>query len=179
MTPGGAFRGPAGAHRPEGLSFTAVTDQDWEFLCQVYVESREDELAPVPWPDAAKRHFLTEQFGLQRQHYATHYQGAELSVVRMHGQPVGRVYLFRGPADLRLMEVAVTKAWRRRGLCRAMLLELVDESDQRGIQVSLHVEPLNPIVPFYRSLGFTDTEDRGAYTYMVRPARHALATAPA
>lgn len=171
----GAYQGPTGTRRPQGLSFSAVTEQDWEFLCRVYVESREDELAQVSWSEEAKMHFLREQFSLQRQHYASHYQGAELSVVRMHGQPVGRVYLFRGPRDLRLMEIAVTKAWRRRGLCRAMLLELLDESDARGVQVSLHVEPLNPIVPFYRSLGFVEAEDRGAYVYMTRQPQSAIA----
>lgn len=154
--------------RPGPLSFTAVGSDDWRFLAQVYADSRAEELAPVPWPDEAKADFLRQQFELQRLHYDTHYQGASLWVVRWDSEPVGRVYVFRGASDIRLMEVAVLRSWRRRGIARSILAELVHESDRHGIPMSLHVEPLNPIVPFYQSLGFAQVEDRGAYIFMRR-----------
>lgn len=150
------------------LSFTSVGSDDWPFLARVYADSRAEELAPVPWPEQAKADFLRQQFELQKLHYDTHYQGASMWVVRWEGEPVGRVYVFRGATDIRLMEVAVLRSWRRRGIGRAILTELVAESDRRGIPLSLHVEPLNPIVPFYRALGFAQVEDRGAYVFMRR-----------
>lgn len=167
----GATRHPA---RPPGLDFRAVTDADWPLLARVYAESRAEELAPVPWPQAAKDAFLAQQFEFQRRHYATHYAGADLWVVQLHGEPIGRVYVYRSATELRLMEIALLAAWRGRGLGRAMLEELLDEADRSTRAVTLHVEPNNPVLRLYQRLGFSTVEQRGAYLYMHRPARAAV-----
>jgi ribosomal protein S18 acetylase RimI-like enzyme len=155
--------------RPVGLSFSVVGEADWPLLAQVYADSRAEELAPVAWPQAQKSAFLTQQFEAQRLHYATHYSGADLSVVRLHGQPIGRVYVYRSASELRLMDIALLTAFRGRGLGSAMLTELLDEADGAGQVVSLHVEHQNPVRRMYDRLGFEWVEERGAYVFLRRP----------
>lgn len=166
-----AFAAASHPTRPSGLAFRPVTEADWPFLGRVYAESRAEELAPAPWPQAVKDAFLAQQFELQKQHYQTHYAGAALWVVCMHAESVGRVYVYRSPSELRLMDIALLTAWRGRGLGRAMLAELLDEADQTGKAVSLHVEPGNAVLRLYRREGFEQVEERGAYLFMRREPR--------
>lgn len=157
--------------RPDGLSFSPVSEDDWPLLAQVYAESRASELAPVPWPQAQKDAFLKQQFEAQRLHYATHYVGADLCVVRLHNEAIGRVYVYRSATELRLMDIALLTAFRGRGLGSAMLSELLDEADGAGLVVSLHVEHQNPVRRLYDRLGFELVEERGAYVFLRRVAR--------
>lgn len=157
--------------RPEGLSFSPVGEDDWPLLARVYADSRASELAPVPWPQEQKDEFLRQQFEAQRLHYDTHYVGADLCVVRWHDQPIGRVYVYRSPSELRLMDIAILQPFRGQGLGRAMINELLDEADQCGLAVSLHVEHQNPVRRLYEQLGFEWVEDRGAYVFLRRPAK--------
>ena len=53
-----------------------VEPGDLDTLRTLYAATRRAELAPVPWPDEAKRDFLAEQFALQHDHYRKHYVGA-------------------------------------------------------------------------------------------------------
>jgi hypothetical protein len=52
-----------------GLRFRPVADADTPFLYSVYVSTRTEELAAVPWSDAQKTAFLTMQFNAQRADY--------------------------------------------------------------------------------------------------------------
>ena len=156
--------------RLPGLSFRPVAERDWSLMAQVYADSRAEELAPVPWPQNQKDAFLLQQFEAQRRHYDTHYAGADLSVICMGSEGVGRVYVFRSSTEIRLMDIALLHPWRGQGLGRAMLAELLAEADLKGCAVSLHVEPQNPVLRLYVRLGFEQVEERGAYLFMRRAA---------
>ena len=39
-----------------------IGGEDMEFLCSLYASTREEELAPVPWPPEHKMAFLRQQF---------------------------------------------------------------------------------------------------------------------
>lgn len=168
---GKAFLQAGHPARPAGLAFSTVTDADWPFLANVYADSRAEELAQVPWPEESKAAFLRQQFEAQRLHYSTHYAGADLHVVHWQEQPAGRVYVYRGGSELRLMDIAILRTFRGQGLARAMLTELLEEADAAGLQLSLHVEHENPVRRLYQRLGFEVKEERGAYVFMCRPAR--------
>lgn len=152
-----------------GLSFTIATPDDRAFLCALYAQSREEELAPVPWPDDAKRAFLENQFTLQDTQYRANYVDADFLVVRRDGAPIGRIYVHRVPGEIRLMEIAIEKSQRGQGFGRALVTALVREADARGDKLTLHVEPNNvPAHTLYRSLGFVLAEDRGIYHFLER-----------
>jgi ribosomal protein S18 acetylase RimI-like enzyme len=142
---------------------------DREFVDALYVALRWDELAPVPWPDAAKQAFLREQSRLQGGHYRAHYPGALLGVLEHDGLPVGRLCLHASPGEYRLMDIALVAEWRRQGLGQCMLRALMGVAAERGKQLTLHVESNNPAQRLYARLGFELREDRGVHHFLAWP----------
>jgi ribosomal protein S18 acetylase RimI-like enzyme len=165
-----AFYGSHAARWPE-VSFRAVRPTDSAILSEIYASARAAEMAQLGWPAERTRRFLDEQCQLQDEHYRRHYIGADFLLVLLEGRPVGRVYVHRSRADIRLMEITVRPAQRGQGLGRALLAELIDESQRTGVSISLHVEPDNPARAWYERLGFRKVEDRGVNWFMVREVR--------
>ncbi|MCC5809399.1 MAG: GNAT family N-acetyltransferase [Ectothiorhodospiraceae bacterium] len=141
-------------------------------LQDMYGETRRGELQSVPWSDAQKQAFVAMQFQAQDAHYRKNYPGAALCVILVDGKRAGRYYVYRSETEIRLMDIIVAKHFRRRGIARALLEELIDEAEQSGLPLTLHVEPDNPILPFYRALGFVARgETGGVYQFMERTPR--------
>lgn len=148
-----------------------MVEADLPFLARLYASTREAELAPVPWPEEAKQAFLADQFARQHEHYQRHYAGADFLIIERAGEPVGRVYVYRSPGEIRLMEISLLEGHRGQGLGTALLAELIDESERSGADLTLHVEADNPAVRLYHRHGFEHREDRGVYQfYGRRPA---------
>jgi ribosomal protein S18 acetylase RimI-like enzyme len=152
--------------RPAGMAFRPICDDDLPFLSTLYAATRREELAPVPWAEDARQAFLAEQFQLQHAYYQANYPGADRLVVLLDCKPVGRVYVYRTPGDIRLMDIALVESVRGRGLASAMLEELMDEARASGAGITLHVEPANPARAWYQRHGFRLIEERGVYLYM-------------
>jgi GNAT superfamily N-acetyltransferase len=142
---------------------------------------RADELAPVPWPEAAKRDFLAQQADLQHNHYIANYPGADLLVIEsdldsigrdpierdpIGSVPIGRIYVYRSKAEIRLMDIALVPDWRNRGIGTSLLRELMAEALATGSSLTLHVEPNNPAQRMYERLGFRLIEHRGVYDFL-------------
>ena len=71
----------------ETINFRPETDEDLQFLCFLYISTRAEEMAMVPWTDEQKVAFLMQQFAAQRSHYHANYDGAEYLVVLENGDP--------------------------------------------------------------------------------------------
>jgi ribosomal protein S18 acetylase RimI-like enzyme len=161
---------------PHGVSMRAETPSDREFLAALYASTREEELRPVPWPEAQKRDFLDAQFELQRTHYRRYYAAAEWLVLVRGGAPIGRLYVHTTRAEVRLIDVALAPAERNRGIGTQLMANLIGYADALGLPLSLHVEPFNRALALYERLGFVTRETRGIYLYMERSApAHAAA----
>ena len=148
------------------LGVRVEAEDDLDIITALYAEVRHDELAPLPWPDKAKRDFLDAQCRLQRDHYARHYAGAELLIIERGGQPIGRIYVHATATEIRLMEITVQAAERNRGIGTCMIRALQDEAARRAVPLTLHVEPANPAQRMYRRLGFRLIENRGVYDFL-------------
>ena len=120
----------------------------------------------MPWPDAAKRQFLDDQFALQHAHYAKVYIGADLLLIENVGLPIGRIYLYRTAGEIRLMDIALIESERGRGIGTALLREIMEEAHATNRQLTLHVEPDNPAQRLYQRLGFQLIEHRGVYDFL-------------
>ncbi len=155
-----------------GVRLRPVREGDRAFLVALYGSVREPELALVAWDDAAKRAFVEQQFAAQDAHYREHYPGATFDVVEVDGRPAGRLYVHRGPSDIRIMDVALAPEYRGRGIGAALLRALVDEAEASGRKLSIHVEVNNPARALYERLGFEPAGEHGVYVLMERaPAR--------
>lgn len=152
------------------LTLRPITETDTGFLRALYASTREDEMRNVPWDLTAKEAFLDQQFDAQHRYYQAHYQGADFSLVLDGGQPIGRLYLFRGPATYNLIDIALIADRRGRGIGRHLLDHVLAEADALGRSIRLFVEPANPARRLYERLGFRETGQHQVYLQMTREA---------
>lgn len=148
------------------ITLRPMTPDDTPFLFQVYASTRLEELAPLGWTPDEIGAFLTQQFTAQHQFYQEHYENATYSVILLDGQPVGRLYLARWPAEIRIMDIALLPPYRGRGIGSALLRDILAEGQRSGKRVSIHVEKFNLALRLYERLGFRQTVDRGVYWLM-------------
>ena len=148
-----------------GLDFRLETDLDKPFLAALYASTRADEFAVLDWTDE-KSAFLNMQFDAQHSHYRNHYPDAEWLIVVADREPVGRLYLERWRSEIRIIDIALLPHWRRRGLGRAILKDLLNVARAESRAVGIHVETVNPAQRLYRRLGFQSVEDKGVYQLM-------------
>jgi len=151
---------------PHGVTLRPQRDSDLEFAAELYAETREEELRPVAWPDEVKRTFLRSQFDAQWAHYSQHYHDAEFSIVEQHGSPIGRLYVWRGPDDVRIVDIALAAGARGAGIGGALLREIMEEAARSGKSASIHVERDNRALNLYQRLGFERVDDHGVYYLM-------------
>lgn len=155
----------------QGVTLRSERDDDVPFLRDLYASTRSEELARVPWTDAQKIAFLHDQFRLQRAHYLDAYRDASFDLVLAGEIPIGRLCLFRGATDHRVVDVALMPEWRGRGVGGALLRCVQAEAGRLGRSVSIHVERVNPAKRLYERLGFVPVEDKGIYLLLVWRSR--------
>lgn len=143
-------------------------EDDLDFLCALYRTTREDELERVDWSETQKQQFVEHQFLAQRSQYRQHYANAGFLIIECDQERIGRFYLHRTRAELRLMEVTLVPERRNQGLGSRLMQRLLDWSKELGLPVTLHVEPFNPAQRLYQRLGFETIEVRGVYHFMRR-----------
>lgn len=166
---------PPTTDRPAGdagrVELRPATDGDRPFLLAVYVSTRTDELAVVPWTDEQKDAFLRMQFEAQDSWYRQIYPEAEFLVVLHGGDPVGRLYLARGGAEIRIVDIALLPEYRGNGIGSRLLEDILAAADRDGLPVTLRVEPWNPARRLYDRLGFEMQVPGEVYDTLVRPSR--------
>jgi ribosomal protein S18 acetylase RimI-like enzyme len=153
----------------EQVRLRPAGDADRSFLRQVYASTRADELAMLPWTDEQKAAFITHQFEAQDAHYRTHYTDATFEVIEVGGEPAGRLYVHRGPCEVRIVDIALMPAFRGRGVGTSLLQGLIAEAAGGGRTLSIHVEMSNPARRLYARLGFRPAGEHGPYVLMERP----------
>lgn len=150
------------------ISLRPVGEDDLEFLFRLYASTRMDELAVTGWDAAMIEYFLRMQFNLQHSQYLSGHPGASFDLVYSDAVPAGRLYVKRTGREIRIIDIALLPEFRAKGIGSRLMRKLVAEADATGCMMSLHVEMNNPILSFYRSLGFREIELREIYYYMER-----------
>lgn len=141
------------------ISLRPATLLDRPFLIAVYAESREDELAATGWSDQEKSAFCLSQFEAQDAHYRAHFPNCEFLVIEESTKPVGRLYIDRRPDEIRLVDIALLKDQRGRGIGGRLIQVILHEAAENGIMVRIHVERSNPARRLYDRLGFMVVEE--------------------
>jgi ribosomal protein S18 acetylase RimI-like enzyme len=146
-----------------------VEPDDREFLYRVYASTRTEELAVIPWDEREKDAFLRAQFDAQDRWWREHYGGASFDVIVVDGEPAGRLYVHRGEAEIRIVDIALLPEHRGKGVGSTLLRDVIAE----GKRVTIHVERLNPALRLYERLGFELAEDKGVYLLLERQVKTA------
>ena len=153
----------------EQVALRRVRAGDRPFLAHIYAGTRVEELAMLPWTEDQKAAFVAQQFEAQDAYYRTHYEGAAFDVIEVGGEPAGRLYVHRGPREIRIVDIALTPAFRGRGIGTRLLEAVIAEADDAGRTVSIHVEMNNRARRLYERLGFRPAGEHGPYVRMERP----------
>jgi ribosomal protein S18 acetylase RimI-like enzyme len=151
------------------LTLRRAVEGDRGLLLEIYASTRAEELAPLPWDEAAKRAFLTQQFDAQDSYYREHRPDAAYDVIIVDGRPGGRLYVDRGPDQILVMDIALLPEFRNRGIGTMLLRSLIDEADASVRTLSIHIEMNNPARSLYDRLGFRPAGEHGVYVLMERP----------
>jgi ribosomal protein S18 acetylase RimI-like enzyme len=150
----------------EAITLRAVSDADRSFLCDVYSSTRTEELAPVPWDNEQKVAFLQMQFDAQDRYYHEVYPQGAFDVILVEGEPAGRLYVNRGPDEVRIIDIAMLPAYRNRRIGTHLIGALQAEAALARKPLTIHVERFNPAMRLYERLGFQQIADRGVYVFL-------------
>ena len=162
--------GGEGVALPGGgrVALRAVGPGDEEFLLAVYASTREPELAQVNWPEEMKQTFLRQQSEAQRREYESRYPEAEYDVILLDGRPVGRLWVGRDEAEIRLLDIALLPDAQGRGVGAALVRPLIEEARATGKRLRHMIFVMNEGARrFYERHGFVVFEEvGGAYLHM-------------
>jgi len=148
------------------IELRPVTAEDRDFLFSVYASTRED-VAQAPWSDEDRTAFLQMQFEAQSADYAARFPNADYSIIVADGVDVGRIWVDRGPNEIRLLDIALLPERRNRGNGRVLLERLIDEARLtfRPLRHSVYKTNIAAL-RFYGRLGFEVIEDFEMYVLM-------------
>lgn len=150
------------------IALEPVEPGNAELLFRIYASTRAEELSAVAWDDAQKETFLRAQFQAQDRWYREHYATASFDVILVGGEPCGRLYVYRGDSEIRIVDIALLPEHRGVGVGTALLQDLLAEAEASGKRVTIHVERFNPALRLYERLGFAVAEDKGVYLLLER-----------
>lgn len=104
-----------------GISLRPAGDADLAYLGELYASIRAGDVAHAPWPQAAKRVFLRDQFHQQHRHYLTYYGDADFLLIECDGTPIGRYYLQRAHPDYVIVDISLDAGARAHGVASALI----------------------------------------------------------
>ena len=120
----------------------------------------------VDWSESDKQAFLRQQFTAQHTYYQQHYATAAFQVVLRGDAMVGRLYVDRGPTEIRIIDIALLSEYRGNGVGTRLVRDVLDEASREDKVVTIHVERFNPALGWYQRLGFRQIDDGGVYVLM-------------
>jgi ribosomal protein S18 acetylase RimI-like enzyme len=141
-----------------GFSLRALRDDDLPWLRDLYASTRAEEMAQVPWPDAAKRGFLDQQFELQHRHFLAYYGDADFLAIEHRDTGVcGRYYLQRTPPTHLLVDICLFPRVRSQGVGAILIQHSQQAASAAGCAMELHVLRTNlGARRLYERLGFAE-----------------------
>jgi GNAT superfamily N-acetyltransferase len=108
--------------------------------------------------NATLKDYVTQTWGwddqVQRRMFDERFDPARIEILVCEGQDVGALAVEQRPDELWLAELQIAPAWQGRGLGTAILRDLIDEANARGVPVGLRVLRVNPARALYERLGF-------------------------
>lgn len=150
----------------DAIAFRAMTAEDQPFLKRLYASTRTEELAQTDWSEAEKASFLEFQFSAQHKFYTEQFTEAEFHIVLLEGEPIGRLYVDRREAEIRLIDIALLPEHRGKGIGSSLVRDLLAEGARISKPIRIHVEQFNSALRLYERLGFRRIADKGVYYLM-------------
>lgn len=151
----------------ENITLRSTEISDEAFLETLYADLRHVELAAFGWSEEQENAFFKMQFALQKQAYKMQFPGAVYNIVVFDKTAVGRIIVFRGESEIRLVDITLLTPFRGRGIGSFLIEKLKTEAAVSGKTFSLRVLKTNTRAKrLYERLGLTIAEEEDLYFSM-------------
>ncbi len=150
------------------INLRPITEEDKTFLCQVYISSREDEMGIKDWKEKEKTEFLESQFNMQHIYYMKSYRNPSFDIVLLENVAIGRLYVERTAEEIRVIDICFLKEYRGFGVGTQLFNSLIKESENKNMNLTLHVEYYNFAKQWYEKIGFKQYGENSVYVFMIR-----------
>jgi GNAT superfamily N-acetyltransferase len=147
-------------------------DADLPRLKDLYIASREIEIAPLTMPQGENCSWsalMGMQFDLKHRDYYLRYPDALLLTIEYRDTVAGNLYLECNATRLHVIDFLVGIPYRSRGIGGMILQTLQDEAKRRLSTISLQVDSLSPAMRLYHHMGFSAVRQVGPSTLMHWP----------
>jgi ribosomal protein S18 acetylase RimI-like enzyme len=143
------------------MTLRDATAEDDAFLRQVYACTRAEEMAMVPWTDEQREAFLRFQFDAQDSYYRSQYPEASYQIILSDEAALGRLYVYRSPTDIRILDITILPEHRAAGLGTSLIRVLQAEAEQSNKPLTVWVENFNRSQTLFKRLGFSIIQEEG------------------
>jgi ribosomal protein S18 acetylase RimI-like enzyme len=148
------------------IALRPATAADAAFLRGLFGEPRRAELLASGVGEREADLLVELQFRAQDAQYHSAFPLAERAVVEVDDIPAGRLVVDRRTHELRIVDSAVSTAFRGRGVGSSLLNSLQVEAAQSGQVLCLRVARGNPAQRLYERLGFREVAGDEIYVEM-------------
>jgi len=131
-----------------------ATEADEPFLRAVFAHSRDADFAGLAADAALLATILDQQYRAQRAAHGAHHPAARREVIVEGDAPVGSIEVDRDGAGWTVLDFAVLREHRGRGIGTQVLSQLLGRAAEAAAAVDLQVLPWNPAARLYERLGF-------------------------
>jgi ribosomal protein S18 acetylase RimI-like enzyme len=132
----------------------AATEQDDAFLFELFKAVRSPDFAQAPLPPAQIDLIMSVQFTGQKMTYGAQYSNGN-EIVLLDGKPIGRMWLFRGPAEHHLVDISLLPEFRNRGIGAALVAEAIAAARAAVVRLYCSIAVTNlGSLRFHQRLGF-------------------------
>ncbi len=144
--------------RLDSIVLRPVRDEDVDFLRTVYACTRDAELTRAGLDPAQCKAFTDMQFAAQSADYRRRYPNGNHDIVWLAAKPIGRLYVGRSDAVIRILDVTILPDQRGAGIGSYLLGQLLDEARESNRCIQIYLDNDSPAVRLFERLGFVRIE---------------------
>ena len=157
--------------RLDSIALRPVRDEDVDFLRDVYACTRDEELARAGLDPAQRKAFTDMQFAAQSADYRRRYPNGNHDIVLLGEKPIGRLYVGRSDAEIRILDVTILPDHRCAGVGSYLLRKLLGEARELNRLIRIYLDNDSPAVRLFERQGFVRIERQDLSSlYEWRPA---------
>ena len=144
--------------RLDSIALRPVRDEDVDFLRDVYACTRDEELSRAGLDPAQRKAFTDMQFAAQSADYRRRYPTGNHDIVLLGEKPIGRLYVGRSDAEIRILDMTILPDHRCAGLGSYLVGQLLDEARESNRRIQIYLDNDSPAVRLFERLGFVRIE---------------------
>jgi ribosomal protein S18 acetylase RimI-like enzyme len=150
----------------ESITLRPATEDDQEFLLELYKSSRGDDLRGLGWSEDRVGEFLEMQYEAHSKFLDNDHPGIDDQIILSDGAAVGHLAVEPRADEIRLVDLSLVSASRNHGTGTLLIQELQTQSAAAQRPLRLQLIRFNRAVGLFERLGFRRTSETGTHFQM-------------